>query len=591
MDDANETNHGDEITAEIAIVGPDSTPPGARTDAPANGAPPSADAAVVSPVAVPAVPGTIGAQPNEAGLSTEGSGGVGRPPVVAGATPEAGQSSGQHPAAADATTEASDGAGRAPVVADATTEAGQSSGQHPAAADATPGVSEGAGQLPTTAVPWTEADEIFGHPSSMADTQPGASPGPPATLHGSMPVADGDAPVPDAHIPDQPTSAVELPDFGDVDPQLGRYLSNVVAWVASDLHLTVGRPPVVRIDGKLVDHPMVPALEAHTISRMLRSVLDDERWATYLERRQVDFSVTLAGLGRFRVNAYHQLGSPAAAFRAIAASVPKPHDIGLPPDVERVANFPYGLVLFVGPTGSGKSTTQAALIGTLNAAKPCHILTIEDPVEYLHGHQVALVNQREVGTDVRSFADGLRAALREDPDVILLGEMRDEESISITLTLAETGHLVFATLHTNDAAQAMDRIIDSYASDRREQVQTQLAGALQAVVSQRLVPRIGGGRVAAFEVMMANDAVRNLVREGKTRQLRNVVATSSAEGMRTMESSLNTLVADGVVTYQEAIALTQYPKEIKDPAIAAALAAAAAAAAAGNNAANVTARR
>lgn len=353
----------------------------------------------------------------------------------------------------------------------------------------------------------------------------------------------------------------------DIDPDLTRHLRAVASHGASDLHLTVDRPPMIRVDGRLVELADEPALSTVDIHRMLATVLDDVRRATYAERHQADFSITMAGVGRFRVNAFHQRGSPAAALRAISDVIPTVASVGLPPDVERVAQFPYGLVLFVGPTGSGKSTTQAALIGSVNATRPCHILTIEDPVEYVHGPGLALVNQREVGTDVRSFADGLRAALREDPDLILLGEMRDEESISSTLTLAETGHLVFATLHTNDAAQTVDRIVDSYPSDRREQIQTQLAGALQAIVSQRLVPRVGGGRVAAFEVIIANDAVRNLVREGKTRQIRNVVSMGRADGMRTMEQSFISLVGAGLMSYQDALALTQYPNEIWDPAV------------------------
>ena len=379
---------------------------------------------------------------------------------------------------------------------------------------------------------------------------------------------------------DPPDLAVPLIDLGGIDAELGGLLINAVTLSASDLHLNVGRPPSFRIDGHLVDDKVGFDLESATISRMIRSLLDDERWDTFLSDRQVDFSATVHGLGRFRVNAYHQLSTPAAAFRTIANSVPTTVDLGVPEDVERVANYPYGLVLFVGPTGSGKSTTQAALLSGINRNRACHFVTIEDPVEYIHPRAKAVISQREVGTDVLTFADGLRAALREDPDVILVGEMRDQESIAITLTLAETGHLVFATLHTNDAAQAIDRILDSYPSDRREQIQTQLSSALQAVVSQRLVPKTGGGRVAAFEVMLANDAVRNLIREGKTRQLRNVLTTSTSEGMRTIEHSLNGLVTAGVVEYEDACSVTQFPKEIKDPLAAQVIAAVEAAAAA-----------
>ena len=405
---------------------------------------------------------------------------------------------------------------------------------------------------------------------------PGREDTPPAGIGASDGVPQPEV-MPQTTLQEPPTPQL---DFGGIDPELGALLVDAVTMSASDLHLNVGRPPSLRIDGHLSDHAVGRDLESATVSRMIRSLLDDERWDTFLTDRQVDFSATVHGLGRFRVNAYHQLSTPAAAFRTIANTVPTSVDLGVPDDVERVASYPYGLVLFVGPTGSGKSTTQAALLSGINRDRACHIVTIEDPVEYIHPRGKAVISQREVGIDVLTFADGLRAALREDPDVILVGEMRDQESIAITLTLAETGHLVFATLHTNDAAQAIDRIIDSYPSDRREQIQTQLSSALQAVVSQRLVPRIGGGRVAAFEVMLGNDAVRNLIREGKTRQLRNVLTTSTSEGMRTIEHSLNGLVTAGVVEYEDACSVTQFPKEIKDPLAAQVIAAVEAAAAA-----------
>ena len=238
-------------------------------------------------------------------------------------------------------------------------------------------------------------------------------------------------------------------------------------------------------------------------------------------------------------------------------------ELGAPHAVTTLLNRPYGLVLAVGPTGSGKSTTLAAMIDRINETKPVHILTIEDPVEYLHSHKVAMVNQREVGTDAISFEEGLRSALREDPDVVLLGEMRDLESISIALSLAETGHLVFATLHTNDASQALDRMIDVFPSEKRDQIQTMLAGALQGVVSQRLLPAVSGGRVAGYEVLMANEAVKNLIREGKSRQLRNVVATGGPDGMQTIEMDLARLVTSGLITMEVAQAASAYPSEIQ----------------------------
>ena len=248
--------------------------------------------------------------------------------------------------------------------------------------------------------------------------------------------------------------------------------------------------------------------------------------------------------------------------RVIPYRVRSLEELGAPWAATELLNKPYGLVLVVGPTGSGKSTTLAAMIDRINEERPCHILTIEDPVEYVHNHKTALVNQREVGTDVNSFTDGLRSALREDPDVILLGEMRDLDSISITLSLAETGHLVFATLHTNDASQALDRIVDVFPAERRDQIQIQLAGALQGVISQRLLPVEGGGRVAAYEVLLGTEAVRNLVREGKSRQLRNVISTAQKEGMQTIEMDLARLVASGLITMEAACEISAYPKEI-----------------------------
>lgn len=376
-------------------------------------------------------------------------------------------------------------------------------------------------------------------------------------------VADGTPPAGASLDSWEPSKPALAPLGAVLDPDLARLLQYLLDHRGSDLHLSVGRPASARVDGELTPIAGEQVLDGPTLTRMLRSTLNDELWTRYLDDRQVDYSVAHGQHGRFRVNAFHQRGYPSAVFRAIEHYIPSLEELGVPAGVQRMMNFPYGLVLFVGPTGSGKSTTQAALISRIAASRPCHILTIEDPVEYVHDHQLALVSQREVGTDVMSFAEGLRAALREDPDVILLGEMRDIESISITLTLAETGHLVFATLHTNDASQAIDRIIDSYPAERRDQIQTQLSAVLQGVVSQRLAKRVGGGRVAAFEVLVANEAVRNLVREGKTRQIRNVIATSAAEGMQTLEASLNAVLAAGLTTYEEVLSLSQYPKEIQ----------------------------
>lgn len=347
------------------------------------------------------------------------------------------------------------------------------------------------------------------------------------------------------------------------DPMLVNLATATVQAGASDLHLTVGRPATVRRDGTLVGFENVPVLTSTEVDRMVYSLLDDEQMKELEEQKQVDFSFGLPGVGRFRANAFSQRNSLALALRVVPFRVRTLEELGAPSACTTLLNRPYGIVLVVGPTGSGKSTTLAAMIDRINETKPLHILTIEDPVEYLHHHKMAMVNQREVGTDVRSFEKGLKSALREDPDVVLLGEMRDLESMEISLSLAETGHLVFATLHTNDAAQALDRIIDVFPAERRDQIQIMLAGALQGVISQRLLPAIGGGRVAGYEIMIANEAIRNLVREGKSRQMRNIIATGGGEGMQTIEMDLARLVAAGLISMETAMESSAYPKEIQ----------------------------
>ena len=347
------------------------------------------------------------------------------------------------------------------------------------------------------------------------------------------------------------------------DPVLVTLLQATVNSGASDLHITVGRPPTARRDGTLVSFENVKVLDHDDTERMVISLLSTEQRDVLEREKQVDFSFGISGLGRFRANAYNQRNSLALALRVIPFRVRSLEELGCPRSCTVLLNRPYGLVLVVGPTGSGKSTTLAAMIDRINETKPVHILTIEDPVEYLHHHKTAMINQREVGTDAVSFEAGLRSALREDPDVVLLGEMRDLESIQIALSLAETGHLVFATLHTNDASQALDRMVDVFPAEKRDQIQTMLAGSLQGVVSQRLLPASTGGRVAAYEVLMGNEAVRNLVREGKSRQLRNVVATGGPEGMQTIEMDLARLVTSGLVTMEMAQSISAYPAEIQ----------------------------
>jgi len=331
---------------------------------------------------------------------------------------------------------------------------------------------------------------------------------------------------------------------------------------ATDLHLAEGTEPRVRIDGRLFTVPQSSPVTGDFMREVLDGLMNPAERERYLAERQLDFAFTWAGTARFRANAFFQLNRPALALRLIPTQIPTPEQIGLPESLSGLLTRPHGLVLMTGPTGSGKSTTLAAMIGWINQHRPVHILTIEDPIEYIHPPAQALVNQREVGTDCTSFEDALKSALREDPDVVLVGEMRDLETISLTLTLAETGHLVFATLHTNDAAQTVDRIIDVFPSDQQDQIRTQFSMALAAVISQRLIPRIGGGRVAAYEVLMGTSGISNVIREGKVRQIRNLIATGQKDGMVVMEQSLAHLVQNGIITYEEAVAASVHPEEI-----------------------------
>lgn len=351
------------------------------------------------------------------------------------------------------------------------------------------------------------------------------------------------------------------------DATLMALLREIVSSGASDLHLTVGRAPTARCDGTLVVFENVGVLTYDETFRMVMSLLDPHEVEELEARKQIDFSFGIPELGRFRANAFRQRDSLALALRVVPFRIRSLEELGAPRACEALLNRPYGIVLVVGPTGSGKSTTLAAMIDRINETRAVHILTIEDPVEYLHQHKMAMVNQREVGSDVLSFEQGLRSALREDPDVVLLGEMRDLDSIQIALSLAETGHLVFATLHTNDAAQALDRIVDVFPAEKRDQIQTMLAGSLQGVISQRLIPGVEGGRVAAYEVLMANDAVRNLLREGKTRQLRNVLMTGATEGMQTLEMDLARLVSAGLASMEDAQSISAYPGEIQSQVV------------------------
>jgi twitching motility protein PilT len=347
---------------------------------------------------------------------------------------------------------------------------------------------------------------------------------------------------------------------------IGTQVDSLLAtlWEArgTDLLLTVGMAPQIRVNGSLTAIDGRPLTSADT-DAMLADLLTDDQQAAWAEQREYDFSFSWREHARIRGNAFTQRGVTAVALRMIPREIPKPQTLGLPPVLAHFARQHQGLVLMTGPTGSGKSTTLASLIDVINTERGCHIITVEDPIEYEHQHKRAAVNQREVGTDTDSFADALRSVLREDPDVVLVGEMRDLESIRFTLTIAETGHLVFATLHTNDTSQSLTRMVDVFPAEQQAQIRVQLAGALSCVIYQRLIPRIGGGMVAAYEVLVANSAVRNLIKEGKTHQLRNALVTGSQDGMLTLEQSLSALVQDGVVSYEDAVARSLFPKDIE----------------------------
>jgi twitching motility protein PilT len=330
---------------------------------------------------------------------------------------------------------------------------------------------------------------------------------------------------------------------------------------ASDVILSAGAPPVFRIDGQLERYRDDPLSPDDTDS-LVRELLAPQQRITFSEQNAVDFSFQWGQRGRIRGNAFRQRGSVAVALRAIPTHIPSHAELMLPEAVGQLAKIPHGLVLFTGPTGAGKSTTQASLIDAINMSRASHIITIEDPIEYLHTNKRSVIEQREVGVDTPSFAHALRSTLREDPDVVLVGEMRDLESISIALTVAETGHLVFGTLHTNDAAQAIHRVVDVFQPEQQQQIRIQLGSTLMAVVHQELLPRIGGGRVAAFEVLIANQAVRSLIRDNKVAQLRNVMLTSSSEGMSTLEAALGWLVRAGLVTQADAMGRSVYPQEV-----------------------------
>ncbi len=329
-------------------------------------------------------------------------------------------------------------------------------------------------------------------------------------------------------------------------------LEEVVKKRASDLHIQVGLPPMLRVDGSLMPAMGVQPLDVAAAEQLIFQIVAEDQRQILLKDKEFDFSFAFGNFGRFRVNAFHERGNLAAALRLIPNEIKTATELGMPPIVNSFADFPRGLVLVTGPTGSGKSTTLAALVDRINTEKAQHIITVEDPIEFTHKSKRSVVVQREVHYDTYSFSAALRSSLRQDPDVVLIGEMRDLETISAAITIAETGHLVLATLHTNSAAQSVDRMIDVFPPHQQSQVRSQLANVLAAICSQRLVPAIGGGRVVAAEVLVANPAVRNIIREGKGHQLDAVIQTGADQGMQTMDRTLVGLVQSGTVTYDNA---------------------------------------
>lgn len=326
---------------------------------------------------------------------------------------------------------------------------------------------------------------------------------------------------------------------------------------ASDVHFTVGIPPKMRVNGALIsmnyDRMLPPDTQA-----LAEEILNDKQKAIFDERGEIDLAYSIRDIGRYRVNVFHQRGTVALAFRLVDTEIPSPESLGIPESVMNLSQRKRGLVLVTGPTGSGKSTTLAAIIDRVNNTRDAHVITLEDPIEYLHRHKLSIVNQREIGLDSTSYAAALRAALREDPDVILVGEMRDFETISVAITAAETGHLVLSTLHTIGAASTVDRVIDVFPPHQQQQIRIQLANVLEGVISQQLIPVIGGrGRVAAFEVMLVNHAIRNLIREGKSHQITSFIQTNKKLGMSTMDDAIIQLYREAKIDHDEAINFAQ----------------------------------
>ncbi len=331
---------------------------------------------------------------------------------------------------------------------------------------------------------------------------------------------------------------------------------------ASDLHITVGVPPKIRIDGELTDIDDERIMPADA-ENLIMPIIPDHARKQLVEMGESDFSYAVAGVGRYRVNAFRQRGSYACVIRIVGTRIPSPQELGLPESVVALTELKRGLVIVTGPTGSGKSTTLASLVDVINSTQNVNVITLEDPIEYLHRHNKAIVNQREIGVDSFSYTSALRAALREDPDVIMVGEMRDLDTISTAITAAETGHLVLSTLHTTGAANTIDRIIDVFPPHQQQQIRIQLAGVLESVISQQLLPKVFGGRVAAFEVMHTNTAIKNLIRESKTHQIDNIIQTNRKLGMMMMDDAIMELYMRGEISKETALEYAQDQQNMK----------------------------
>jgi twitching motility protein PilT len=405
--------------------------------------------------------------------------------------------------------------------------------------------------------PAPEADTHHFEPTFVPEDDQGPATGLPT--HAPLPThaslgSTPTAPMPTAQPAAETASRLGVDDNAGHGIQLADMLETLIACGGSDLHLTAGAPPTVRLNGVMRPIEGTDRLTPPDLQRMIYQVISQKQRERFEEVLELDFAYTVPGRARFRVNVFRQRDSLGAVFRVIPSEIKALEDLGLPPQVGNFAGLTRGFVLVTGPTGSGKSTTLASIIDLANRTRHDHIMTVEDPIEFLHRHQNCVVNQREVGEDTLSFANALKHALRQDPDIILVGELRDLETISVALTAAETGHLVFGTLHTQDAAQTVDRVIDVFPPHQQQQIRVMLAGALQGVVCQTLVKTADGrGRVAATEVMIATPAVRNLIREGKTHQIYTAMQAGAEHGMVTMDQSLATLVRRGAVSYEQAL--------------------------------------